>query len=155
MIRRLKKDVLTELPAKRRQIIELPANGCAKLIRDEAEAAARNEGLLKELSGAVQLAKLLDDEEAYAEAIAALRKAQGVAFEEMAAVRHAVALAKVPYVIEHVLNATGQVVVFAHHRDVVEKLIEGLQAETKVCVKVVGGMTDRSEGSGSPDLPGR
>ena len=36
MVRRLKADVLTDLPAKRRQVIELPENGCTSAIRAEA-----------------------------------------------------------------------------------------------------------------------
>ena len=37
MVRRLKKDVLTDLPPKRRQVIELPQNGCVDAIRAERE----------------------------------------------------------------------------------------------------------------------
>ena len=145
MIRRLKKDVLKELPAKQRQVIELPANGCASLIREEAELEAKNATAIRALSDAVAIAKLLDDEEAYADAIASLRKAQGVQFEEMARVRHEIALAKVPAVVEHVLNASEQVVVFAWHQDVVAKIKEGLVAAQKRVVTLVGGQTAESK----------
>jgi len=142
MVRRLKSDVLTELPPKRRQVIELPANGCSKEIKAEQTAYARHQERLDNLRIAVEVAKLLEDKEAYAEAIAALRAGQSEAFEEMAIVRHEVALAKVPYVVEHVANTEEPVVLFAHHRDVVAALVEALTDAGRRCVKVVGGMAD-------------
>lgn len=145
MIRRLKKDVLTELPAKRRQIIELPANGFAGLLAEEDEIERESAREIAELSEIVANAKLLDDEEAYAEAIGALRKAQGVAFERMAEVRHQIALAKVPSVVEHVLNASEPVVVFAWHRDVVEQLANELTEEGRTVVTLVGGQSDNQK----------
>ena len=38
MVRRLKKDVLKDLPAKRRQIIEVPLNGFSRVVKAEAKA---------------------------------------------------------------------------------------------------------------------
>lgn len=145
LIRRLKKDVLTELPAKRRQVIELPANGFASLLKKEAALEEENAELVKALSASVEAAKLLEDEDAYAEAVKELRRAQGVAFESMSAVRHEIALAKVPAVVEHVLNATGPVVVFAWHQDVVSNLKAGLEAENKTVVTLVGGQSAESK----------
>ena len=145
LIRRLKKDVLNDLPAKVRQVIELPANGCSALLAEEAEVQSKSAALIADLSDAVQLAKLCEDDTAYEEALAALRKANGVAFEDIARVRHDIALAKVPYVIEHVLNATGPVIVFAHHRDVVEAIRSGLTGAGKRCVTLIGGQSDTSK----------
>jgi len=52
MIRRLKKDVLKELPGKRRQLVVLPANGAAKAV--EHEAAIYGEGNKDLLAWAAQ-----------------------------------------------------------------------------------------------------
>jgi len=47
-----------------------------------------------------------------------------VAFSEMSKIRHDTAVAKIPYVIEHLRTAmeNGKVVCFAHHHDVIEAL---------------------------------
>lgn len=147
MIRRLKADVLTELPAKRRQVIELAANGAAAVIEKEQAAWTRHQETLAALREAVELAKVLEDQEAYAAAVEALREGQGAAFEEMAVIRHQVALAKVPYVIEHVASASeeGPVVLFAWHRDVVEALAKGLAEREVASVQLVGGMSDEAK----------
>ncbi len=115
MVRRLKRDVLTELPAKTRQIIELPVNGCAKAVAKERAA----------------LAKLLKSDDPYAAAVNALDDGPGALFTEMAAIRHATAIAKVPAVIEHVIDALdshAKVVLFCHHHDVADALVAGLAA---------------------------
>lgn len=101
MVRRLKADVLKELPAKRRQIIVLPAESA------EAKASiAREQGIVPE---------------EYRDAVEALAEVE-VGFEDFSRVRHETALAKVPQVIEHIreaLEETDKVVVMAHHLDVV------------------------------------
>jgi SWI/SNF-related matrix-associated actin-dependent regulator 1 of chromatin subfamily A len=130
MVRRLKADVLTELPAKRRQIMELPANGASKAVRAESAALARHEAEAERLTAEAELAKAGGDEGAYREAVARLRGAAQVAFTEMAAMRHQVAMAKVPAVIEHLagyVEAGTKVVVFAHHVDVISALVAGLR----------------------------
>lgn len=104
MVRRLKADVLTDLPAKRRQVVVLPSPAsAAAAIRAEAEVYAR-----------------------YEEAVDRLR-ANEVAFEEMSRVRHEVAVAKTPQVVEHVaalLEEVEKVVVFVHHHDVARIVAE-------------------------------
>lgn len=137
MVRRLKKDVLTELPAKRRQVIEFPANGCATVIRSEMDAASRHEDILAELRARVALADAADDEEGYKEAVEELRHGTRTAFTEMSQLRHETAVAKIPYVIEHVkesVESTGKVIVFAHHIDVLNALTEAFGAEA-VCLQ--------------------
>lgn len=140
MIRRLKKDVLTDLPAKVRQVIALGADSAEAraALADERAAIAEAEAAVEAAQLAVELAKADDDAEAYERAVTSLRKASGIAFERMAVVRHQVALAKVPAVLEHIENAEGsKIVIFAHHKDVVRALEAGLAPSGKV-VKIVG-----------------
>ena len=129
MVRRLKADVLTELPAKRRQVIEIPANGAAGTVAAEAHAWALRQDEVAMLQAAVELAKASDDEEEYREAVRALQVGMMAAFTEMSALRHETALAKVPWVIEHLADAVegGPVVCFCHHRDVVKAVAAGLK----------------------------
>jgi len=137
MVRRLKRDVLTELPAKRRAVIELPANGAHAAVEAEQRAYEAHEETLEALRVAVELAKASDNPDDYAAAVAALRQAVSVAFGEMSRTRHATALAKVPYVVEHLRDSLegGKVVCFAHHKDVVAAIMAEFP---DVAVKVTG-----------------
>lgn len=139
MVRRLKKDVLTELPPKQRQVIELPANGASKLVEKEKQTFASHreyiEALERRLAEAEQFeaAGLAHDDD-----IEFLRRelrgARQTAFSEMSKARKAVALAKVPKVVEHLLNALeqGPVVCFAHHIDVMDQIKVGIESEYRV-----------------------
>lgn len=140
MVRRLKKDVLTELPSKRRQVIELPQNGAAGAVRAEMAAWEAREARMIRLQAEVALASVADDAAAYAAAVEALAAGSTAAFTEMAKVRHDVAVAKIPYVVEHLQSAleeNGKVVVFAHHHDV----IDALAAEFGPAAVVLDGRT--------------
>lgn len=110
MVRRLKKDVLKELPAKRRQIIPLDRSGAEKLLLAEQKLARQ--------IGFEEMARKLESGGA-------------VAMTEMSKVRHELGLAKVGAAIDHitdVLENTSKVVVFAHHRDVIHELYKGLHS---------------------------
>jgi len=144
MVRRLKKDVLTDLPAKRRQVIELPANGALDVVRSENAAWRQREAVLEALQTAVELAKASEDQADYEAAVQALREGYMVAFTEMSALRHETARAKVPYVVEHVLEAvdsSGKVVLFGHHKDVLHAINDGLREGGIEPVLLTGDMT--------------
>lgn len=119
MVRRLKKDVLKELPAKRRQVIPLPTDGAKKVIERELKAFERFEREYERLQAEAEVAHLGDDPEAYKAAVRKLREVQGIAFTEMAAARRAVAEAKLPHVIEYIEGClekgVEKIVVFGHH----------------------------------------
>ena len=122
MVRRTKAQVLPDLPPKRRQVIELASDHIAGLIAVEAEAWKEHQTRLKELraltrSGGEPNEKQLEQ----------MRAGINAAFGDLAKLRQATALAKVPLVVEHmksVLEDAGKLVVFAHHRAVVAELAE-------------------------------
>jgi SWI/SNF-related matrix-associated actin-dependent regulator 1 of chromatin subfamily A len=127
MIRRLKADVLTDLPPKRRQVVELAANGCGDIVGAERSAYEANSEAIERLRAEADLADAREDREAYEAAVMALRAAQGVLFSQMSKLRHATAVAKIPYVLEHVreaVEASGKVIVFAWHADVIEAIAQ-------------------------------
>lgn len=139
MVRRLKTEVLTELPAKRRSVIELPANGNTRVIAAEQKAAAFHADTLSELKAAVELAKVSDDPEVYEKAVARLKEAATVHFTEISALRKATAIAKAPLVAQHIRDSVengSKIIVFAHHHEVIDTLTEEL--EDIGCVKLDG-----------------
>ena len=129
MVRRLKKEVLTELPPKVRQVVPLPADEDA--LREEAKALAPYREKLDALAVAAELAKAGDSEEAYQQAVANLGDGIKVAFQDVSRVRHATALAKLPAAIEHIQGmmdgGLDKLIVFAHHQDVIAGLMKALE----------------------------
>jgi SWI/SNF-related matrix-associated actin-dependent regulator 1 of chromatin subfamily A len=125
MVRRLKCDVLTELPAKRRQVIELPSDGCEELIAKERQQYDSHAAELVALQARLVVAKASDNRQEYEEAVEALRKGQGAAFAEMSLVRHETAKAKLAQCISFLHDAleNGKVVCFCHHLDIAHALL--------------------------------
>ena len=146
MIRRLKKDVLTELPAKRRQVIAIPPDGIEDVVKAEIDAYDAREAGLAALRADVELAKASDNPQDYKDAVARLSEAARVAFQEMSRRRHDTAVAKVPVVLNHItdlLESVDKVVVMAHHHDVIHALEAGLGAYNPVCLTGETPMTAR------------
>lgn len=106
MVRRLKTDVLTELPPKRRRIVILESAG-GEWDSDVSELADDYETALTQLTSGK------------------------VAFEQLSKARHAQGLEKVEPAIEHIRAAldggSQKVIVFAHHADVIDGLATGLE----------------------------
>jgi SWI/SNF-related matrix-associated actin-dependent regulator 1 of chromatin subfamily A len=127
MVRRIKTQVLPELPAKLRSVVELESDSnirarvSAELWAFERWMEERSKGE----SGAV------NRDESYNAAVKGLARFQGTAHDNLAVARHQVALAKVPLVaafVTELLRGGGlqKVTVFAHHRDVIAGLAEAL-----------------------------
>jgi SWI/SNF-related matrix-associated actin-dependent regulator 1 of chromatin subfamily A len=107
LVRRLKADVLDELPPKQRQVIVLDGADYQEELRLEALAEAALETTSPE-----------------------------VRFEELSRVRHLLALAKVPAILDHLKGIDHPVVIFAHHKDVIAALAAELD-----CVTLTGDNT--------------
>lgn len=128
MVRRLKKDVLKELPPKRRQVIELAAEGeTARLVKAERAAYEGKDDNLAALEAAVEMAKADDNEESYRAAVSSLGKAQAGAFGAIATMRRETAVAKIPQVVDHLreaLEESDAIVVMCHHHEVSSALLK-------------------------------
>jgi SWI/SNF-related matrix-associated actin-dependent regulator 1 of chromatin subfamily A len=126
MVRRMKADVLKELPAKRRAVITLQPESQRErdAIAEESRVVRETESRVTAMRAEVERLSVDQAGAAYEQAVRNLRQAEAVAFTETSRVRHEVALAKLPRVIEHVKDcleeSESKIVVFAHHHDVVD-----------------------------------
>lgn len=121
MVRRTKAEVLSELPAKIRQIVELDIPGYR-------ESESLRDAVTRMFDGMASAAENLPE----------LRK---IAFEELAAARLDIARQKLPVVLDFIrdlLEEEEKVVVFAHHREI----ISAIAAAVSGSVELKGGMTD-------------
>lgn len=130
MLRRKKEDVLKQLPAKRRQIIMLePVTVGAKQALKNEQELLKTEKKMNELRAEIERLSVDQASEAYKKAVQKLSTFENVAFGESAKLRHRTALAKLPMAMDHlcnVLESEDKIVVFAHHHDVIDQLVEGL-----------------------------
>jgi SWI/SNF-related matrix-associated actin-dependent regulator of chromatin subfamily A-like protein 1 len=150
MTRRLKKDVLSQLPRKRRQIVEFEVSDN---IRQLIETEKKLFNSMQEGATAEQVAFLnamrnesdpLDTEWDWAALIEDMKYTRKYAFEEMAKIAHQIGKAKLPLVIEHIenaLEAREKVVVFGHHRDVLTGIADRFKPGS---VLLLGGNRDQA-----------
>ena len=128
MVRRLKADVLKELPPKRRQVLSLPApSAVLKREREALDDLRKQAEEQFQLRVKMELAKAAANDDEYEKAANALRESVGIEFTTISRVRHETSVAKVPYVIEFLQNCVEQgekVICFAHHLDVIEQIAE-------------------------------
>lgn len=141
MIRRLKKDVLLDLPSKTRQIIEIPADKFSSALKKEMKIMQSYEEKKAELVELKKRASEQKDDSAFKSKIESLRNALSVDFAEISRVRHETALDKVEFTIEYItdmLESRDKIILFAHHIDVIDKLSS---AFPDISVKFTGEMT--------------
>lgn len=124
MVRRLKTDVLTELPGKRRVLIEVAASSqdSHNKIAEEKIAYEKNTQAIKKLNEEAARANISGNEAEYRRVLQNLKKAREIAFAEISRVRHSTALTKIPDIIEYLegaLESSDKIIVFAHHLDVI------------------------------------
>jgi len=144
MVRRLKKDVLTELPPKRRHIISIPETGLTKYIKTEKQFTDKYNILVSELKREQKHAEESGNDAEYKNAVNKMTTARNIHFSEMSRIRHETAVAKIPFTVDYIsdmLENTDKLVVFAHHHDV----IEGIQAAFPDISVVLTGQTNQTD----------
>lgn len=112
MIRRLKTDVLADLPPKTRSIIEVPA---VKDIVEREEKAFQELVAAHPASGTVEFEK----------AVSNLQKVFGADWTKLSEIRIEAALAKLPYIIDfakELIQSGNKVIIFAHHHKVLDAI---------------------------------
>lgn len=151
MIRRLKKDVLTDLPPKRRQLVMLEDSKIEWAKHPQFKRW--KEIYEKQYEKAMASLEAATTEVAYKAAVLSLEKFTGIAFEEMSEFRHATALAKLPLAIKYLdyllVSGVERFVVFAHHVDVLKKLYEHFRADA---VLVSGGVSEKTREAAVKDF---
>ena len=134
MVRRRKTEVLPELPPKRREIVLLPDDGLLNKVEREMSQARSLLADYEQMMGIEDpvavinaFSKLMPDTfegETYESVASKLTDNVKVSFEEFSAYRRALAIAKVPLVIEHVnrlVQADEKVVLFCYHKEVADQ----------------------------------
>ena len=144
MVRRTKNEVLKELPPKVRQIITLPADPLLEeMVRRENEAYAKHEAMIGKAEAELEQAEEQRDENeaAYQNAVEKLRHVHQEAFSDMSTLRHELALAKVPAVLDHIdslCESVDKVIVFGHHIDAINAIMKGCHERGLNPVRIIG-----------------
>lgn len=144
MIRRLKRDVLKELPPKRRQIIAIPPEKAARAVKEELEFYERHQAAIETAAALTSALQSVGDDESYKSAVNRLHESQKVMFTELARLRKNTGVAKIPYINEYLGNCLEneeKVFFFAHHRDVIDAVESNFNKVNNICVKHYGGMS--------------
>jgi SWI/SNF-related matrix-associated actin-dependent regulator of chromatin subfamily A-like protein 1 len=152
MVRRLKGDVLTELPPKRSKLVVLAPEDQTQAVAVRRELAVEErmkasvEAALRQFDEAEKAFRDSRDEVAYKAAVKALSAAKQVAFEETAAARKLTAISKIRSAVEYVdlllEDGAESVLVFGHHHEVIDGLASGLARHG---VLILDGRTPVSE----------
>lgn len=149
MIRREKTDVAKEIPPNRQTFV-IPKDGLTQLVTAERKAFGEdNRSAFDHMYAAVQAGEDVSDIMYRLSAFDGIDRSEfgGDGDPEapvpMSTARKNLALAKIPHVIEYMrelLGSVDKVVLFAHHREVVEALHTAFEL-THNAVKLYGGMT--------------
>lgn len=149
MVRRMKMDVLKELPPKQRSVMSMDPDdyGMDRIFKEEMSVFRQYQELLRTWSIKTELAKAEGIEE-HRKILREKKLKLGLQASELAKLRQKTAIAKAPGVIDQVKNVVeeGQkVILFAHHIAVLDKLQEGIEAAEMSFVRIDGStsMNDR------------
>lgn len=140
MIRRLKKEVLKDLPNKVKDMVVVESSTLDDAVAREKAVIKKIKDVKEKMKG-MQIADQDPDTEAmFKESIKNLRESHTITIGELSKVRHELADIKVPYVVEFVKNILDnsetkeKVVVFSHHKSVAASLYEKLSEYNAVVV---------------------
>ena len=152
MTRRFKKDVMPQLPKKRRQVIEVvPSPEIRKLIQSELELFNKSQNeteIANWLNAMRNESDVATDDVDWARVIEALQSTKKFLFHEMARIAHSIGQAKVSYAIEHIENLLEnreKVIIFGHHRDVLTAIYNHFKDEGNGAVLLLGGHSNQAE----------
>ncbi len=140
MVRRLKADVLKELPAKRRELVLLDVPDARGILAAEQRALSLAKAMLERARAEIEGLP-------HAEQVMRLRQCRSIAMSEISKVRKETALRKLPQAIEHIHDILGNVdkiVVFSHHHDVGDALAA---AFPRLCVSLDGRTSEEARGT--------
>ena len=143
MIRRLKRDVLEDLPPKTRQVIPLdPTEEIRRIMDRELMQFKTHEDTIKSLEARRELAAVSDNDAGFREAGKALRAALGETFGNLSKIRTELGMAKIPWVVEQAKSmldeAGGKLVVMCYHHAVIDGIALALDKEGIECVTYDG-----------------
>lgn len=151
MLRRFKRDVMSQLPKKRRQVVEFEVDPATRKLIDE-EMSLWNQVTADPTASQLQLLAALknesattDDEIDWAALIETLHSTKRYAFERMAEIAHKIGLAKLPLVCAHIedaLESKEKVIVFGHHRDVLTAIANKFKPAS---VLLLGGNANQTQ----------
>lgn len=130
MVRRRKEDVLKDLPPKVRSLIELDVDNKGKLLVEEGKVINTLKLLAEKRRGSFEKIDKLEGEakqEALNNYYKKLKDDRNFAFAEMEKLKQEAVRVKLPYAIEfidNILDSDKKVIVFCHHKFVVEALLK-------------------------------
>jgi SWI/SNF-related matrix-associated actin-dependent regulator of chromatin subfamily A-like protein 1 len=133
MLRRLKAEVLPDLPPKRRQVVVIPAENAAiaRAARAQMGLWTDFEAEREKLELYARKSKASADPREYAAAVARLDEAEEVAFRRMTEEGGELAKLKAPFVVDLVRDALeeapGKVIIGVHTHEVADLIFERLE----------------------------
>jgi hypothetical protein len=144
MVRRLKKDVLKDLPEKIKDVIILNEESLKPLVEKEKMMVTNFKAERDKLKADIEKLKAsggaADVETVYKSRVRKLNEDRIRSIGEIAKIRHELALKKVPYVVQFVTELLegsedgNKICLFAHHKDVIAKLNEALKKYNPVVI---------------------
>ena len=141
MIRRLKRDVLAELPEKRRQLITIEPSTKEEIdaVNNEMKKFYETKKIRDEMSLSLHQKKVSEQlsEEEYKREIENIKSFVVASIRHISELRQRTAILKIPYIVDAVdtlIENEEKVIVFAYHHIVIEALYDNLKKYNPVVI---------------------